>query len=236
MTQWPEQYLVEDTISTKNGEVHQQCSPLKYFDLLNDFTQLQVSTMEVKKFAKKYGMLGYPVTENVFSRESNQNQKGESLASWKDAVKQIRGFIQLIDIEDGRSTTWPEIYSSLNGFSLEKPLPPLKYLPQAEVSDLVHRGTYAIYSIVNDRMAHLTHLELRIDQDTGFKRFVVVPKSLLGAIWLAAAEYASGDRARTEKCAACGRTYSPRRVRIDGPSYCSDRCRMRAYRQRHSSR
>jgi len=227
-------FLIEDVAFSGNVQTRGGYNPLVHRNLLNDFTRLKVGLESVRVFASQYGMLGQPASLQVISREDGSCYVGELLASWKAAVEEVNGFLQLVDIEDRQPVGWPEVYLSLSGRPATESRIPFKYLNSDEQRLRILRAREAMQSIATEKMGSLAQLQFRVDLQTGEKRFVAVPISLLGAIWVLAFRYACNYRPQTQTCSACGKTYSPLRITREGPTYCSDACRMKAYRLRRS--
>ena len=152
---------------------------------------------------------GQPASLQVISREDGSCYVGELLASWKAAVEEVNGFLQLVDIEDRQPVGWPEVYLSLSGRPATESRIPFKYLNSDEQRLRILRAREAMQSIATEKMGSLAQLQFRVDLQTGEKRFVAVPISLLGAIWVLAFRYACNYRPQTQTCSACGRPTHP---------------------------
>jgi len=89
-----------------------------------------------------------------------------------------------------------------------------------------------IMTLINKRLVPNTSLRLIWDEEAQSPREHVVPRNLIGLVWLQAARMVSGN-VRFFTCEHCGKPFelSHRAKRADA-KYCGDNCRFAAYRVR----
>lgn len=101
--------------------------------------------------------------------------------------------------------------------------------------DVVAPACFYLQRAVNWRMQGLVDVRLVWDADDNRGRLHLVPKSLLGALWVQFALAINGDKEYRE-CGHCSTWFelSPGTARTSR-FYCSDACKMKAYRERKNS-
>ena len=102
--------------------------------------------------------------------------------------------------------------------------------------DLIGPAFSHLQQVANDRIKDCVSSRLLWDPPHSRLKLHVVPDSLLGALWLQFAQ-AIEHNSDFRKCVECEEMWfevSPQKARAD-KVYCSDACRMRAYRKRRES-
>jgi hypothetical protein len=105
------------------------------------------------------------------------------------------------------------------------------WLRQFVPGDVLGPALFFVLDQVNQRLAELTRPRLVHDPQTPHPQLVIVPRTLLGVLWLQFAQ-AIASNTTFRDCKVCGRAFdvsSPghRTTRI----YCSDACKNQAYLQ-----
>lgn len=210
-------------------------------------------------FASRYGMLGVR-TALVTQREAAAKRDGldchlysaEHLRSWQEAIAELRGLTELIkaakegDAEQLRriirwtgeplavqlTYTWPQRQRS-STVTIAAKEPPIAAAQLARWARLRNAERYVaplehyLYARVNERLAERVDPKLIPEQGV-----VLVPDSLLGALYWMLAEQLTGAWPM-KSCRYCGRLFVPR-SRCDQAT-CSDACRKALSRAKKRS-
>ena len=101
--------------------------------------------------------------------------------------------------------------------------------------DLVEPALHVVRTLVNLHLGSEMEVEFALDEETQRFETVMAPRDLLGVIWLQLAD-AIEHRHQYRQCDECGKWF--RAVSQGGSrrNYCSDACRVRAYRKRKKER
>lgn len=201
--------------------------------LFRTFADLPHNAVEFLRFADRYGQLG--TYENYTL--GNQLCSGESLTrhlSEHDAMRQVVGMLAALN---GRR--------SLEAYARSVPPHPLITPALRAASFPVLKGACLawVQSRINERLSG-------VDRETGdavvahlgFDRFGKLrlqqqTRSLLGILWLQCARAAEGDQT-FRQCRSCRNwmLISPDVGKRRQAIYCSNLCKVRAFRKRHANR
>jgi len=201
-----------------------------FADLHSRFANLDHSPAAVLGFANQFGVLGWPITSVTWRSDvSLVPATGPFDAS--DFVKtgdlrrsypgQVGEYFAAPDGGKSDQTSWVAQIKHLSNFQTNRRLlrtvPALAASLQADVNLQLERTVGAFVSRPNDSAVF---------------RLRLWPKSLLGALWLQAAQ-ALSDKAEFRKCLECEAPIEISRsgARSDA-TFCSDSCKLRDYRKR----
>ena len=167
-------------------------------------------------FADAFGLLGRPVRFRLPG--SDRIATGELLTSW-DA--EWRAMVDIVD-------------RLREAIGADTPVPGWRYGD----ADALRRD---IHATINQRLGDLDGgLSIRMLSPVATERHVLRmrPGSLIGAMWLELAHRVDAG-VRFHRCPSCGGVISVHPDREIGrrsdAAYCSNACRQRAYRQKHTS-
>jgi len=203
----------------------------------------------VLAFADRYGWLG--VTEGyldcrIIEGTPKNPAPVELIHTWLDAISDMRHAVDLIDAvnsDDCRTLkqwiTWhgaAAVYQrkfkwGSHIYRLEPEFD--QWLRDVMKSgDMVSAAKVVAQKFINQGLNRHTATRLLFGDNREALRLHVVPKNLLGAMWIQAAQAAEGGRA-FRRCENCATWYAvaPELARSDR-IYCSRNCRFKAYRKR----
>lgn len=188
-----------------------QYAPLRQFPGLHrTFCATEPQPSGIDEFADQYGLLGGSVTKILpHGAAPYVHTEGEFLDDWCDEIGFLRKQVNIWDeyLSARSSDFQPRVIEDVAGV-------------QAEVNRRL-----AIYGAVP---------RLALDASQGNIRGVIVPGSLLGAIWVDFYLAISSGKglAAYKKCESCGRFFEKILSRRRDALYCSDACKSKAYRRR----
>lgn len=239
----PERFLVLPESGTAT-----YCEPLKYADLYRVFKDLAPTEKTILKFAGRYGALGGATKKLIDHAPQNF---GESLDDWRRAIVNLQCAVELWDATcTGKQSTHAlgKFLKWENGSVVfernEKTWQRFRRLERSEIGlegkpeavargDLTRAAMRFVQVWVNDALNGNASPCLLWNH--GRLVWRLRPHGLLGALWLQFAMDIHGNRAAKDyhACVECGTAFeigsgNTRASR----AYCSDACRMRAYRKR----
>jgi len=160
-------------------------------------------------FAAKHGLLGRPVRFQV--PRTRRIAAGEALSTWRDEIRAMSEVLRVYRLATGSPGVVPAWRSDADRRSVQK-------LVNLRVSEDVGAGARLLWDRSSERLV------LRL-----------VPRTLLGALWLQIAQ-AIDAGTQYVRCATCYRfvVLHPDRAlgRRSNTRYCSSACRQRAWRAR----
>jgi hypothetical protein len=254
--------LTDGVLFGAKFDVHQYL-PLKEIELYRKFAELKSNDKDaIRAFAKQYGKLGvtvqavFPIPESrqkhpsairVMDEESGKPVPigelgtGERFVAWTDAIDAMRRALQLHRlIVRGRTTDLKKLVQHRKGEWLyqsedkrcssliqtrELDIPPDNALLAARI---------CLQRWINDRLAENCAPQLLWDVQLERQVFRIMPKVLLGALWLQFARVVVGD-VSYRPCKACGRllTISTEHggFRADR-EFCGPACRQKDHRRK----
>lgn len=217
------------------------------------FAHLDPTREGIQQFANQYGLLGLSANEQVNERETSSqpaSRKGESLGEWRQQVEEMKDVVTLWDAlqendrqalgfhlhreatkphfeqspsTDGKETTYTVYFTSFCNWNM--------------ADDPVLPAANLVAKLVNKHLEPVKHsLQLRPDPKLGEDSLKLaprfMPKTLYQAIWIQLAAAIAEGRS-LKKCVECTRWFA---VNPKAPQtkleFCSDACRVRAYRKR----
>ena len=183
-------------------------------------------------FASRYGLLGGEITRAV--RWNGQDALGEPLRLW---YRQVNALWIALDLwmqlsEDNqealrRRIEWKTEAVVMNG---------IEVIPGAiegcDRGDITGPAWRYLRHMLDKELQHRMAVRAVIDGSSGRPTVHLEPSSLAGALWLQLALAVAEDK-NYRACAFCGRwiEITPGLANVNR-KYCSDACRMRAYRSR----
>ncbi len=115
---------------------------------------------------------------------------------------------------------------------VDKDQPRARDVPPAHPENLQRVSLFYVQAAINRRLAaHSTGLQLLFDPKAGTWVQRAVPANLLGAMWSQFSQVVAGSKRRHRECAVCGEWFEMQR---SDARQCSDRCRMKNYRNRQA--
>ena len=235
-----------------------------YSGLFRTFADTEPTSASIKAFADRFGLLGGDVATMVVLPDHRKGRRqlvgvGERSREWRREILTMRQMVDLWgkarngDVEGlAPHIQWRkgEVYYFSHpdlGPKERRKRPGVKTVARIsarssyELSrvypnrDLVGPAFSYVQQAVNDRLKDCVSSRLLWDPPHSGLKLHVVPDSLLGALWFQFAQ-AIEHNSDFRMCAECAMWFelSPRTARTD-KIYCSDACRMRAYRKRKSA-
>lgn len=228
--------------------------------LFRTFADLDPTRDQVRSFADRFGNLGGDASTIVVipradgsdatgSRSparSGSLATGERLRHWAAEIGKMRDLVELWEAARvdapvlGERVSWSSQsvkYQSGRRWAiiLDRRID-TEAFARLRPGDLVAAAMIHIQRCVNKELQERCTARLLWDQDRTRLDLRVVPRSLIGALWLQFARAVDGDR-RFMTCVQCGRwmELSPDVRRSDART-CSGACRTRAYRERVRAR
>jgi len=222
--------------------------------LYREFAQTPTTESGIQGFADHYGLLGGVLLRQISLEDETApiEPRGEQLDDWVREITAMREAVEVYDLvhkrdvaELARRIKWSDdnnrvVFVTENGektiadwhsggggheFLLLQPGDPLEpawlYLTQ----------------IINEHLwRHRVSPQLLRPEGGGHSVLHIVPRSLIGALWLQFSLSVDESRER-RRCQICGSWFE---VASDAPGrervYCSAKCRTRAYRQRKEAK
>ena len=227
--------------------------------LHRNFAEVPPERESILVFANEYGRLGGKKEIEVEilhprNPEGHIRVTGESFKAWRKEIDEIGKAIRAWDtVASDEGETLPLLFCDAcrefyfdqaqadegefngdteAGFIDYETLPP-EYREQISLGDFFHP---AVFYVTNAVERHLTSSLLLLDitpspNEKDKLRTSVAPDSLLAAMWcLFAVEIQQG--VKYQKCRQCGKWFLQDATAGRPRMYCSDTCRVRAYRDR----
>ena len=210
------------------------------------------------EFAARWGALGSEGTCCILLLNEDGSEQyphavawGESIEIWVHEIASMRSAVAFWDAArheqhklleacikiDGDCVSWssvPILRSSFisitdTGFRPER-------LAQIRQHGLVRAAHYIVQDLINEGLRARVHEQLRWNADLERLAIQIVPINLIGAMWLQFATAVEGGH-EYGQCEVCKNWFevTPGSGRPD-KRYCSDACRMRAYRKRKAAK
>jgi hypothetical protein len=238
-------------VKAKDGKLRDEVidyQPMDRSGLFRTFANVDPTKKGVLKFANKYGWLGINQTVE-FDAVDGSSVKYEKLSSWVNDITLMRLMVDLWDSLDNREYLWEHIewkgYDSVYFNPDENaPLPDtfsLAYdglIASEEFTvgfdelftpgDVLKPAHYYLMRTINKQLYDEVMVSMRVDL-----QLCMLPKNLLGTLWLQFAQAVSGKKMDYQQCIYCGEYFekAPGVGRKD-KKYCSNACRVAAARKR----
>jgi len=224
--------------------------------LYREFGLVKPTTERILSFANRWGALGSEATceFELLASEGAERMRGsstwgEATENWKREAGMMYDAITFWDaMRDGQTKTleasiWPDgdavVWRSApigRGTTGRRIITAPHYRPERleewKKHGLDRAALFVVQDLVNQGMHSRVHQQLQWDGFSDRPRLLIVPRNLIGALWLQFANAIDGEY-DYGKCKACSSWFeiAPGSGRPE-KRYCSDACRMRAYRQR----
>ncbi|MEW6047164.1 MAG: hypothetical protein AB1609_11880 [Bacillota bacterium] len=259
-TDYEDDYLT-DGMPVRVASGYRQYEPLKtYTGLFRTFAHTPPTKEGIMAFAATYGLLNDPGKRKLIDFVDEEGRMGiaraEPLTFWRSQISLMSQAVELWDaVQAGDATTlgrrivWKDVpggtgvlYEPPRSEDSSRERPYTEWIAAPHVhperlerlmrGDLVMPALYHIQSVVNANLKERVSVELVWDEPHTRLRLSIVPRSLIGALWLQFAR-AITDRKTYRRCEECGTWFevSPGAARADR-IYCSNACRTKAYRMR----
>lgn len=235
--------------------MYRQYRPLKaYTGLFRTFAEVTLTQEGVLAFANTYGSLD-DGEKAIELPEGKTKGTGEPLSLWLKEISAMRRALELWDaVKAGnldvlsRRIAWKNggvMYDEAVGAPIDSAhLRAMQWIAAPEIhperlerfrpGDLVSPALYVVQEIVNDHLHGRVSPRLLWGEDRSRLGLYLVPGSLIGALWLQFAQ-AIDRRAEFRRCEECRAWFE---VSSEGfrtsKLYCSNACRLRAYRKRQA--
>ena len=217
------------------------------------FAELGSTEEEILRFTSLHGWLG--IREEI-TVERGSLAEGEPLSKWVRAIADMRSACELLEAIQGKDLKslrkWIEEEEIDGPFSnhsvaFQRKFPDIgvklwfRIIGREPDSALLRKGDFLragrvlMQRIANDQLDAHTSARVLMDEEKGQQGLYVNPANLLGALWVQFSESIDGGRTkrRCEQCRAW-MLLAPDTSRSDR-AYCSDSCRVSAYRDRKKS-
>ena len=227
-------------------------------ELLRIFAELPTTAGQalqeaVLRFANRYGWLGLlppkqiPATGGRFRRgRRTEVAWSESLAAWAMQVRLLRQVVDLL--EAFFSEDWDQLNEWLRlgpgsilysrseyGFrriGIELGNEVAQYIEPGKPDQLGRAARFIAQHFINRGLLENTSARLLYDPPSDELGVHIVPRNLLGALYIQAAEAAAGDR-QYRRCEQCSTWFAiTRDLTRNDRLYCSNACRSKSYRRR----
>ena len=229
--------------------------------LFREFAEMDASAENIVSFADRWGPLNTtfelvrPINDDISSSiqsdiSRNSSFDGQQLSVWQDHQNQLREIVRIWDsVQEKKSNElecdfrWDEQNKCFMRFSNRRfregwyNYARLSQLPDGtKPGDIVAAARHWVIQHINQSLARSASPALVSQSDKEMFSLHIVVKNLIGFFWLQLSQ-SIGDGARFNRCSVCAKPMkiSPGEGRPDR-SYCSDACRMRAYRKRKSEK
>ena len=215
--------------------------------LFRIFAELDPIEDAIEAFADEFGLLGHPVM--MGAKAGGNEIVGEPIDRWASQVKRMQAAVRLWDFVQADdfagieqaisagvpSVPWGRSIGTAWHSLMDETAIGADYAAQRMHGWQVAQALKYIRNQINAGLANCVEPKLGWDPDGGRLRLNVAPASLIGAIWLQFA-FAVDSDARFRRCDTCGTWFSIAPPKRESRKYCSDACRTRAYRERHTTK
>ena len=217
--------------------------------LFRHFAETSPTHLGIQEFANTYGLLGGRIqVYNTLYIEGRPEERVpvEPLSFWQQHIRDLRVAVQLWDWlksndVEGFRAGLPEVLEVLEPY-VEEVAFSLSYRDfaqlrrQAEAGELEGPAFAFLNGMIENNLRNTVSPQLvKNPEGTGFN-LVFAPDSLLGVLWLQFAQAISGYKEyRRCQLEGCGKWFE---ISLEQTGfrksrhYCSDRCRIKAYRTR----
>jgi hypothetical protein len=224
-------------------------------DLFQTFAELETGEEEILAFANQHGRLGLAVASELHSALPLLGGRPVAVAElrrdWDRAIRRMRLACELSAAIAGNDRavlrhciheeSWGPGHFSDHAVRFEVPERPdawLRVTPRDPEAQLLRRGDLRraaqvlLQHATNEALELHTSAMVLLDEETERQGIYVNPKNLLGALWVQFAQSIDSGGS-SKRCAECGNwmRLAPGTNRSDR-DFCSDRCRVNAYRKR----
>jgi hypothetical protein len=196
----------------------------------------------VADFVREYGSLVVGAQQLA----GTDGRAGEPWALWRREIGAMRRAIELWEARPDELAKWirfddDRCWVDLGDAAAVETIATPDHHPELWVllagrmpkqRRLRRAALFYVQGQANDRLKEHTAARLLFDPDSDQERVHVLPRNLLGALWLQLARAVEGDK-EYRRCEECQRWFevSPEGMRPES-KYCGTACRMRAYRRR----
>ncbi|MCP4317732.1 MAG: hypothetical protein GY789_17365 [Hyphomicrobiales bacterium] len=193
-----------------------------------EFIRVDDDGTELDEFAKTWG-------ESIWSWTYEAGMMHDAVVLWDSAHRRDKAILNSSIWFDGDSVCWHSVpdgwsFSGAAWVSAPDHHPDRYY--EIRRHGLARAALYIVQDLVNEGLRARVHEQLVWDEIAGRPTVRIIPINLVGALWLQFANAIEGNH-DFGQCASCGSWFVvvPGAGRPD-KRYCSDACRMRAYRKR----
>lgn len=197
--------------------------------LFRNFADTAVTEDGIEGFANQFGELGSFVEVEAPDDWEGRDDvwfRGESLDKWRKHLSAMRQAIEIWDAIQNRDV-----------LALEELLGAPQYGEQASIpdGDPVLRALSFVKNLVDQNLL-LSSPRMTLVPDESTLALQVIPTTLAGALWLQLA-VSIDERREYRRCQMCQRWFeiSPESKQRKSRLYCSNACRVRAYRERQAA-
>ncbi len=214
--------------------------------LFRAFAEIQKDEKAIKDFADAHGLLGGDHLRPIAVSEAGIEPRGETLEDWEAEIAAMREALAAWDAvqcgdeaslkdrvrwSDERVTFETESGARVLADASTHDWAPFLMLPRY---DYLRAARWLVQDIINEHIKGKVAPRLLWNEERGRSQMAVVPTSLVSALWTQFALAVDAEK-DFRRCSACGKWFDAsrdvaRKTRI----YCSNACRVRAYRARKS--
>lgn len=214
----PSRFLEIPVIKTENLSTRYKVyDPRSKPALFRNFAELEPTEDAIQRFANEYGPLGlFGPIEVQLEHGGKTFPNGEQFEVWvreirhmRQAVNALEALEQALYAHDGR----PEL------------------APYVAEDDEIKRLRSFIQSSINRKLDQHAAPRLLYDPDQGTMGLRIVPKNLLGAMWLQFGEAIDSTR-KFDRCKQCNSWFAISKSERTNRLFCSDACKSKHYRKR----
>jgi Putative ATPase subunit of terminase (gpP-like) len=221
----------------------------EYPALFRTFADTPLTEDGISRFANQFGGLGAWEQIRLTSGPEVVMGMGESRQIWMNEIDAMRRAVQLWDAVRHRDAPWFEQHVRVESRSSEE-----IWVSYLEEGVLYHREVIGpdlagfvkphdvrrptllvVQKMINTRLWEQTAPRLLYDPERDGLGVYLVPKNLLGALWLQFARAIDGNKDYRRCGGRCGQWMA---ISLDAhrthKRFCSDACRNKAYRERQA--
>jgi hypothetical protein len=227
--------------------------------LFREFASIEPTDENFLNFSNRWGALGSEGTCNIILLDAEGHEIDEYSRIWGEVVGlfeiesgNLHDAVALWDAarhgqnEVLENSIWveedtvcwhsvPDGWAFTGGRWVSAPEHYPERFEQIERHGLARAAMYIVQDLVNEGLRARVHEQMQWDEALERPMIRITPINLIGAMWLQLASAVQGDR-EYGQCSVCNGWFevSPGSGRPD-KRYCSDACRMRAYRKRRKA-
>lgn len=212
--------------------------------LFMKFADVKPAAENILAFANAFGRLGVNSVLPVEHQGRKSLGAGEPLWLWEQEIEAMRRVTELWRaVRDGnvglmkeriRATREHAAYDDGRSMAViySRPHDLRPELSQfVEEEDLLRPAMFYVQQEVNRRLEEHTSPRILYIREEDRLEMRVVPKNLLGALWLQFARAVDGNR-DFRRCRQCGQWFAVSPSERTSREFCSNACRSKAYRER----
>ncbi len=224
--------------------------PLSHTGLFRTFAETTPTREGILSFAHRYGRLGSTIDTLAAVTDPDKSTEAicfaERFEDWVYQIRTMHSAVSLWEMVQNHDTKGLQQFIIWEKYSVRFQSPHSSSViagpdwqevlwRRFQAGDVIEPALVVVQDIVNKNLVRRVSPQLLLKHDSPGLILYHLPTSLLDALWLQFAQAINGNK-RYQRCRECNDAFelTPEITRADRV-YCSDACRMKAYRRRKST-